>query len=498
MDPLISILRSWSLLAGGQVVSSLISLVMVVLVSRSLGDVAFGQLYLAWTLTLIAGVAVDLGLSQVVARAVARKHALSRPYLRRAGVVLVLVGACVYILLLGITEVLGYAPEVRLLAAILGVRMVAEGAAQLLGAFFQAHERMLVPSVARVAGSAITLALVMPLLAGGNGAAAVAIVMVAGAALRVLVQAVAIRELSGFGLPPPPPPGWRDLAREGFPFMTAAALGMLVYRIDVVVLGGMANEATVGWYGAASRTVDAFNVIPLVLTTATFPVLSRLWVDARAEFAATARRTLELLLIVAVPVIVMLLTLADRIIDFLFTLGSYAPAVPVLQIHAVSLALVFVDNLFVCTLMAIGRERAWIAIVGAACLLCPALNWLLIPVADQAYQNGAIGAALAKLLTEMFILAAAFRAMPGGIFGAEWTRTAVRALALGGVLAAALIGSRAVGMPWVLAAMVAGGAYFAAALRFGLLPPALIAWVIAGATRRLRPVPAAGPRADAA
>ena len=193
MDPLISIVRSWSLLAGGQVVSSVISLVMMVIVSRSLGDEDFGRLYLAWSLTLIAGVVVDLGLSQVVTRAVARKPALSGPYLRTALIVLGLLGAGLYVLVLVAAAVLGYAPEIQLLTAILGVRMVAEAAAQLLAAFFQAHERMLVPSVARVAGSAITLPLVMLLLAGGYGAAAVAIVMVAGAGLRVVVQAAAVR-----------------------------------------------------------------------------------------------------------------------------------------------------------------------------------------------------------------------------------------------------------------------------------------------------------------
>ena len=186
----------------------------MVIASRSLGDVAFGRLYLAWTLTLIAGVVIDLGLSQVIARAVAREPALSGPYLRRAALVLALLGGCIYVVLLGATTALGYASEVRFLVAILGVRMVAEGAAQLLGAFFQAHERMLVPSLARVAGSAATLVLVVPLMANGHGSAAVAVVMVAGAALRVLVQGAALRGLSGFTRPAPVAPPWRALVRE--------------------------------------------------------------------------------------------------------------------------------------------------------------------------------------------------------------------------------------------------------------------------------------------
>jgi O-antigen/teichoic acid export membrane protein len=488
VDPLISILRSWSLLSGGQVLSSLISLATMVLVSRSLGDAEFGRLYLAWTLTLIVGVVVDLGLSQVVARAVARSPALSAPYLRRAAILLGSLGVCLYVALVGATNVLGFAPEIQWLALILGVRMIAEAYAQLLSAFFQAHERMLVPSLARVVGSAVTFALVVLMLARGDGPGAVAIAMVVGAAVRVVLQAVAVRGLSGFKMPASPPPAWRALIREGLPFMGSGALAMLNFRIDVVILGMMVNEETIGWYGAASRAVDAFNFIPLVLTAATFPVLSRLWVAARADFDATARNTLALLLIITIPLAVTLLTLADGIVDFLFTLKSYAPAVPIVQIDAVNLMLMFVDTLLACVLMAVGRERAWIAIIGAACLINSALDWTLIPVADQAYQNGGIGAALAKLVTEVFVLVVALRAIPTGVFGRESGRTAIRVMALGGLLAAVLIGSRSLGVPWILAAFVGGAGYLAAAMWFGLIPIRLLSWFRQLVTRRPRPV----------
>ena len=66
---------------------------------------------------------------------------------------------------------------------------------------------------------------------------------------------------------------------------------MFVVRIDVVILGRLAGDASVGWYGAATRLSEAVNVIPIVLTTATFPVLSRLHVSATDAFQSTVRRT---------------------------------------------------------------------------------------------------------------------------------------------------------------------------------------------------------------
>src|SRR5207244_788120 len=192
--PLITIVRNWSVLAGAQVVSSLIAMVFLIVVSRTLGEIEFGRLYLALTLTAIVG--------------------------------------------------------------------VVEPFCQLLGALFQAHEQMLIPAIARVGGNVITLALVVPLLFLGHGAAMVATVIVVAAAARVGFQAIAARRLSGFRLPAPAAPSWRAMLRAGFPFLTANGFALFVARVDVLILGQLAGAAAVGWYGAASRLVEAFYFLP--------------------------------------------------------------------------------------------------------------------------------------------------------------------------------------------------------------------------------------------
>jgi O-antigen/teichoic acid export membrane protein len=488
MDPLISILRNWSLLAGGHVVSSLMALVLMVTLSRTLGDVEFGRLYLALTLSSIIGIVVDLGLSPVVARAVARDRSLARPYFWRAAALLACAGTGMYLVLVGLVGLLGFTDAVRSLVIVLGVLMLADGLFMLLGAVFQGHERMSIPMLARVAANAFTLMLVIPLLLRGYGTLMVALVIVLAAGLRVAILAVASRRLAGFQLPAPPAPSWSALVGAGWPFLVSQCLGLFVFRIDVVILARMATEAAVGWYAAASRLMEAFNFIPVVLATATYPVLSRLWVDARDEFEGTVRKTLDLLLVLTVPVAVTLFALAEDIVGFFFTLDEYGSAVPILRIQAISLALVFVDYLLVSMLMAIGRERVWIAIVGAACFVNPALNWLLIPATEARYENGAIGAALATLLTELFILTCALRAVPSGTVGADAMRVAARASALGAVLGVALVGSRIAGVPWIPAAAVGGIVYLAIAIRLGVMPPDVTRWARGLVFRRRPPM----------
>jgi O-antigen/teichoic acid export membrane protein len=489
MGPLASILRNWSLLAGAYLASSLIAMVFMLIVSRTLGDVEFGRLYLALTLTTILGVAADLGLSQLVTRAVSRDRALARSYFWRAAPVIAGVCACLYVALLGIAQVLGYTQEVRTLVIILGFVMVADGFSQLLGALYQAHERMVIPALTRVAANVFAIVLVLTLLSRGSGAVVVAIVLTMSAGARLTMQAFAAGRLEGMHLPAPPAPPWPVLVRAGLPFLAAQGLALCSAKVDVLILGGLVGEATVGWYAAASRLMDSFNVIPLVMIMAIFPVLSRLWVRAPSEFGVTVEKTFHVLVVVTVPISVTLCVLAEDLVGVLFTLESYAPAVPILRIQAVSLALVFVDYLLSCTLMSCGRERTWLKILGVAVVANVAVNWLLIPWADAAYANGAIGAALATLLTEIFILVSAVRALPRGTLGVTSLQVAGGSWALGAGLAAALLAGRMIGMPWLAAAVLGGIGYLATATALGILPADLIRWIrgLVLAARRPRP-----------
>jgi O-antigen/teichoic acid export membrane protein len=222
--------------------------------------------------------------------------------------------------------------------------------------------------------------------------------------------------------------------------------------------------------------MEAFNFIPQFLTLATFPVAARLWAAHSEQFRPTARKTLHLLVVITVPLAVTLLVMADEIIGALFTLERYRPSVPILRVHALSLAMVFVDYYLAGILMAMGRERQWIRIVGAACLVNLALNWLLIPLTASGLGNGGIGAGLATLVTEAVILACALRAVPAGTFGRTSVRVALRATALGGVMGGAMLAGRALGAPWLLTVALAATGYLAAVVRLGILPRDVSRW----------------------
>src|SRR5262249_7203140 len=149
MDPLKGILRNSSMLIAAQAVSSAIGMLLLVLFPRFLGDAEFGRLHLALSLAMMFAVGAEFGLPPVVARAVSQRRSLARPYLVTAVRISLGLGVILYAALLALTVALGYPPRVRVLTAILGVMIFGEALAQVLGAVFQAHERLLIPALAR-------------------------------------------------------------------------------------------------------------------------------------------------------------------------------------------------------------------------------------------------------------------------------------------------------------------------------------------------------------
>jgi O-antigen/teichoic acid export membrane protein len=485
MDPIGSILRNSAVLLAAKVVSAAMGLALVAVLPRLLGDAGYGTLHLALSLVGMFGVAVDFGLAQVLARAVARDHGVARAYLARAGAITMAAGALFYVALAGLLAVAAYPAGTGTVVAVLGVGMILDGLTGVLGGLYQGHERMLVPALARVVGNAVTLGVLLPRLWAGAPAepASVAAVLVASSLVRLGIQAWGLRRLPALRHARPVALPWRGMLAAGLPFLLWQALGIFYFRIDVVMLGYLTPPATVGWYGAATRLVDGLMFVADVVSVTSFPVLARLWVDSPAEFRRVARRTLDLLVVVALPLVVALVVLAPWIVDTLFS-ARFANSAPILRVHALTLGLLFVDYFLATLLMAIGRERAWLVIACAACVLNPALNWFAIPATQSWYGNGGIGAAAATFTTELWVALGALAMVPRGALGRASLR-AVLPLALAAALMAAVTAAAlALGAPWVLAGAAGGLAYLGIALRLGLVPGEVLSRVRSPASWR--------------
>jgi len=388
------------------------SLLTAILVPRYLGDQALGQYIVAVTIANLAGLVASLGVPNYLRRHIATQPTRAAVDSAAAFVVLVTLALLIASALAAALPFLGFpAGEISLvLVALIG--MVVTTAQTLALSVLVGQERhgryAWLNAAVAVAGAVAGIGV---LLVGGGVQAYLATGVAASAAVAVLAWRAAglkiCRPALDLGL-------WQRLARSGFPFL-GWMLALQIYgEIDKLLLAMLANEAVVGWYAAAYRIISIPVFIPTLITTPLLPALSRHAAD-RALFQQTVRRSLFAVLVLTVPTSAMSIGLAPAVPDLLHWPSAFQNSVPLMMILALHLPIVAVDMVLGTALTALHRERYWFGIGAVASVVNPALNLLLIPYFEHSLNNGAIGAAIVTVATELLMLGGALMLVPRGL-----------------------------------------------------------------------------------
>ena len=173
---------------------------------------------------------------------------------------------------------------------------------------------------------------------------------------------------------------WRVFAAENW-------MAAIYTNLDVLMLSWIAGESAVGLYSAAWKFVRLGAVFSKSFTTAVFPVMSRMYVDSKGAFDKLFRHTIRVMSAIALPVIVSVSVLTDRIIPLLYK-EEFADTGPILRILIWVLLLEFLNPFLSHVLFA--QEKQHKSMYVAAISL--GVNSITIILLVREY--GAIGAAI--------------------------------------------------------------------------------------------------------
>jgi O-antigen/teichoic acid export membrane protein len=168
-------------------------------------------------------------------------------------------------------------------------------------------------------------------------------------------------------------------------------VGALYLRVDVLLLGWLADSAAVGRYFTAARVLEASYGLPHLLMLAMLPRLVR-----AAAFAPLFRRAALVFLGLGTAAAAALTVVAPWLLPRLYPEEGAAIAGLVVALAPAAIA-VFLGFLATQSLAVLGRARTWLGLALAGLVLNLALDLALIP----AY--GALGAAWATVATELAV-----------------------------------------------------------------------------------------------
>jgi PST family polysaccharide transporter len=209
---------------------------------------------------------------------------------------------------------------------------------------------------------------------------------------------------------------WPVIVKGGVPFFTWSALLVFYGQIDVPMLKIMAGNSAVAWYSVALRIISIPVFIPTTITAAILPALSKEKSAQSQSFRDLASRSIHVIAAVNIPACAGTILLAPSLLRLLHYPTSFFQAIPLIQILAVNLPLVAIDMVLGTVLIGLGKQKAWTTVGVVAAVVNPIANLWAIPATQHAYGNGAIGASLTTVFTEVVMLVGGLYLCPRAVF----------------------------------------------------------------------------------
>jgi O-antigen/teichoic acid export membrane protein len=246
-------------------------------------------------------------------------------------------------------------------------------------------------------------------IGGGTADAEVALIALAAASavvIALLYRASPVKP--GLGrVVVPGRRGLLGLLRMSLPFAALAALHYLQRRIDIVMLGALMDDASVGQYQVAGRVAD-ICALPAALVGALLAPRFAARVEARdrSDLRQLFWRGNFLAVGAGVGLFAVMVPLAPLLVRVAFG-ADYLPAVPALYVLAVGAVAMSVKSVSGMLMVMSGQERkVALVLVTSAVVNCVG-NWLLIPV--YGLVGAAASTAAVAAMTALGIVALVYR-----------------------------------------------------------------------------------------
>jgi O-antigen/teichoic acid export membrane protein len=389
----------------GQVVTTILTILLSATLARTLGASDFGQLYLLMSMATFAYVLIDWGHGGIVGREAARQPEKSGEFLgsalaaRTAGA-LVATPAVV-----AIAWLLGYETRTCLLAGALTLAWLPQYLGLSFGWVFRSHERMDQDALLNVAFKAATLLGAIACFALGGRLAGMVLVWLVAGSLTLAIGVVMYRRLQ---LPKisASMPTVRKLLHDGAPLLAMSLAVAIEPFFNANILYKFASPAVVGWYGAAWNIAGTLIAPATILGATMYPRLSMAAGNA-TEFKRAFDNSFRPLFLLAVLGAVGTYLFADVAVGLIYSLKEFGPAADTLRAFAPVMLLMYVDVFLSMVIVAAGTAGRLAVAKVASVVLTTGLVFVLVPLCQTRFGNGGLGVMYAMAIGELLMLVAA-------------------------------------------------------------------------------------------
>jgi O-antigen/teichoic acid export membrane protein len=462
-----TIAKNASYLMVSQVSTWVLTLGIMIFLTRYLGANGVGQIHLANSIWTMMGIIITFGMDTLLVKEIARKPEIASELF---GGTLLLRTILYGITFLGVTlytSLAGYEIETVYVILIVGLAHLLSQYAYATRAVLQGLERMEFLVLGDVLSRAFTAAATVGLLLLGYGVIPVVALGIISSLIQLLIVLYYLLKIYPLRLSL----HFKQMTwmlKTSYQYFLVMVFLVFYSQIDIIIISLLVNEQGVGWYGAADQLFGTFLFVPTIFITAIFPALSRMYANESDALPRMMRKSFNLMLLISIPVGLGVMIVATPLIVLLFG-EDFRNSGPVLAVMGVVLIITYLNMLLGQFLISIDRQKSWTWVMAAAFFATIPLDILLVPWCQARFGNGAVGGALAFIVTEAGMLAAALFLLPKSSFDFSNLRFGMQTILAGLVM---------VGVTWwvreyfiAVPVMVGGLSYVGMILLLRVIPP---------------------------
>jgi len=408
-----NIAKNTSYFTFALILQKIISFTYFTVIARALGPEDLGKYYFAISFTTIFAIFIDLGMSNVLTREVAKEENKASDFLSSILSLKIPLSILSFLIVLVAINLMGYPALTKDLVYISTISMILDSFTLVFFATIRGFHNLAYESVASVIFQLIVLSSGFAVLKLGWGLKWLIGALAAASAFNFIYSMLLVKIRFKVRIIPRINKEfiWH-VAKITVPFGFFAIFNRIYTYFDSVLLSALAGDKYVGLYQVAFKIIFAIQFLPAAFTATLYPAMSTYWADNREQLVVTFERAMNYLIIISIPLTIGTIVLADKIV--LIFKGGYAEAVLPLQITIASLLFLFINFPIGSLLNACDKQKENTINMGMVMLVSAAMNIILIP------RFQAVGASITLLATNILMTALGLYYVPKIIQVRPW------------------------------------------------------------------------------
>jgi len=365
----------WLAIAEG--VSRLLKLILIIYIARILGATEYGKFNFAFAFVALFVIFSDFGLSQITTREFAQDKKREKEFSAILSLKIILSLGALFLILIS-SFFITSDPIIQKVIWILAVVALVGTFFEIIYAFFRARQKMEYEALAKILQALILTTIgffvilnypsVENLSYGYLSAGLVALIFILiFFNFKIFPLKFSWQKVI-----------WRRFLMMSWPVGLALIFTTLYGYIDSVMMGYLGQITETGWYNAAYKIVGLTFIPATIIYLSFYPALSIAFKKTKERLQELWNYQMEIMILLAIPLVVGGITLAPRIIDFIYD-PSFAPSILALQILIVMAGIVFLCNPFSQVLIISNQQEKSCQIAFSGAIVNIILNLILIP-----------------------------------------------------------------------------------------------------------------------